>query len=209
MLLALIIIYAVSLLYVCVTERFRHYALLVGIQGWCLMFIALTHLSEAGVMERLFVIVETLIFKGIAVPYLLFKVIRSTNINKVHRISMPPFISVLIALVALIVSLTVTNYVADTQINSIFFGISLFGLLTGLILITTHRRIFSHLIGFLVIENAVFLFSLAVGVAMPMLINVGILLDILMGVLMLGLFINKIGSRINSLDSEELSKLKD
>lgn len=209
MLLALIIIYAVSLLYICVAERFRHYALLVGLQGWCLMFIALTHLGETGLTERIFVVAETLIFKGLIVPYLLFRVIRNTNVNKVHRISMPTFISVLISLVALIASLTITNYIADTQVNSIFFGVSLFGLLTGLILITTHRRIFSHLIGFLVIENAVFFFSLAVGVEMPMLINVGILLDILMGVLMLGLFINKIGNRMHTLDSEELSKLKD
>lgn len=209
MLLALIIIYAVSLLYICVAERFRHYALLVGLQGWCLMFLALTHLGEAGVVERIFVVTETLIFKGLVVPYMLFRIIRNTNINKVHRISMPTFISVLITLVALIASLTITSYVADTKINSMFFGVSLFGLLTGLILITTHRRIFSHLIGFLVIENAVFFFSLAVGVEMPMLINIGILLDILMGVLMLGLFVTKIGNRMHTLDSEELSNLKD
>lgn len=209
MLLALIIIYAVSLLYICVAERFRHYALLVGLQGWCLMFIALTHLGESSLAERLFVVTETLIFKGLIVPYLLFRVIRNTNINKVHRISLPPFISVLISLAALIASLTITNYIADTKVNSIFFGVSLFGLLTGLILITTHRRIFSHLIGFLVIENSVFFFSLAVGVEMPILINVGILLDILIGVLMLGLFINKIGNRMHTLDSEQLSKLKD
>lgn len=209
MLLALIIIYAVSLLYICVAERFRHYAMLVGLQGWILMFIALTHLGESGLWERLFVVTETLVFKGILVPYLLFRVIGNTRINKVHRISMPSFISVLIALVALVASLSITGYIADTRVNAIFFGVSLFGLLTGLILITTHRRIFSHLIGFLVIENAVFFFSLAVGVEMPMLINVGILLDILMGVLMLGLFINKIGNRLHTLDSEELTRLKD
>lgn len=209
MLLALIIIYAVSLLYICIAERFRHYALLVGLQGWCLMFIALTHHGDSGLMERMFVVTETLIFKGLVVPYLLFKIIKNTKINKVHRISMPTFISALTSLLALVVSLIITNYIADTQVNSIFFGVSLFGLLIGLILITTHRRIFSHLIGFLVIENAVFLFSLAVGVEIPFLINVGILLDILMGVLMLGIFINKIGNQMHTLDSEELTKMKD
>ncbi|CDN31650.1 Hydrogenase-4 component E [Mucinivorans hirudinis] len=198
-----------SLLYICIAERFRHYALLVGLQGWVLMFVALANLGHSTVAEQIFVVAETLIFKGILVPYMLFTVIKRTKINKVHRISMPTFISALISVAALIVSLTITKYLADSQVNSIFFGISLFGLLTGLILITTHRRIFSHLIGFLVIENGVFLFSLAVGVEMPFLINVGILLDILMGVLMLGLFINKIGERMHSLDSEELTKIKD
>lgn len=209
MLLALIIIYAVSLLYISVTERFRHYAMLVGLQGWILMFIALTHLGESSLLERGFVVAETLIFKGLIVPYLLFRVIRQTRINKVSRVALPSFMQILFALAALIASLTITNYIVDTQFNAIFFGVSIFGLLSGLILITTHRRIFSHLIGFLVIENSVFLFSLAVGVEMPMLINIGILLDILMGVLMLGLFISKIGNRMHTMDSEELSKLRD
>ncbi|MEG0602811.1 MAG: hypothetical protein RR499_07175, partial [Mucinivorans sp.] len=64
-------------------------------------------------------------------------------------------------------------------------------------------------VGFLIIENSVFLFSLAVGAEMPMLINVGILLDILMGVLMLGLFVTKVSERMHSLQSDTLSRLKD
>ncbi len=76
-------------------------------------------------------------------------------------------------------------------------------------LVTSRQRIFSHLVGFLVIENAVFLFSLAVGTELPMLVNVGILLDILMGVLMLGLFLSKIGERLPNLDNEKLSSIKD
>lgn len=209
MLLALIIIYAVSLLYISISERFRHYATLVGLQGWVLMFIALMQLGEAGVGERIFIVTETLIFKGIVVPYLLFSIIRRTRINKVHRGSMPAFVSVFLTFAALIVSLSITGYIVDTTVNAIFFGISLFGLLIGMILITTHKRIFSHMIGFLVIENAVFFFSLAFGVEMPMLINIGILLDILMGVLMLGVFITKIGDRMNSLDSDELIRIRD
>jgi len=81
--------------------------------------------------------------------------------------------------------------------------------LCGLILITTHKRIFSHLIGFLVIENGVFLFSLAVGVEMPMLVNIAMMLDILMSVLMLGVFFSKLGERIRNLTSDELTSLKD
>lgn len=82
--------------------------------------------------------------------------------------------------------------------------IALFSLFTGLLLIVTHRLIISHLIGFLIIENAVFIFSLAVGSEMPMLINIGILLDIFVGVLILGFF----GLRLRA-HTNELTKLKD
>jgi len=68
----------------------------------------------------------------------------------------------------------------------------------------THQLIISHLIGFLVIENAVFLFSLAVGNEMPFFINIGILLDLFVGVLILGFF----GMRLKP-HTNELTTLKD
>lgn len=122
---------------------------------------------------------------------------------------MSAFGSLLLSALVLVVSLSITRWVDDSQLNTLFFGVSLFGLLIGLVLVTSRQRIFSHLVGFLVIENAVFLFSLAVGTELPMLVNVGILLDILMGVLMLGLFLSKIGERLPNLDNEKLSSIKD
>jgi hydrogenase-4 component E len=74
----------------------------------------------------------------------------------------------------------------------------------GLLLIVSHKLIISNLIGFLVIENSVFLFSLAVGNEMPMLINIGILLDLFVGVLILGFF----GLRLKP-HTNELTMLKD
>ncbi len=210
MLLSLIVIYAVSLLYLAVTERFRDYAWLIGLQGWVLMGIALLQLAPGHSLGTMvFVVAETLICKGLLVPYLLFRIIRSTHINRVSRRSMSAFSSILLSAAALVVSIVLTRWVDDTQVNNLFFGISIFGLLAGLILITTRQRIFSHLVGFLTIENAVFLFSLTLGAELPMLVNVGILLDILMGILILGVFISKIGSQLPNLESEKLSSIKD
>lgn len=205
----LIICYAITLLYVATSERFRHYALLVGIQGWLLMGIALLQLQSSELWEQGFIVAETLIFKGLLIPYLLFRIIRKARINKISYRSMPPFFSIIFSVIAFAASFAITYYVADTRTNAMFFGVALFGILMGMILITSRVRIFSHLVGFLLIENSVFLFSLAVGVEMPMLINIGILLDILMGVLMLGLFMTKISDRMQSLDSDELVELKD
>lgn len=210
MLLSLIVIYAISLLYLAVTERFRDYAWLIGLQGWVLMGIALVQLAPGESLgTMIFVVAETLLCKGLLVPYLLFRIIRTTRINRVSRRSMSAFSSILLSALALVVSIVLTRWVDDTQVNNMFFGISIFGLLAGLILITTRQRIFSHLVGFLTIENAVFLFSLTLGAQLPMLVNVGILLDILMGILILGVFISKIGSQLPSLESEKLASIKD
>ncbi|MEG0656641.1 MAG: hypothetical protein RR465_06450, partial [Mucinivorans sp.] len=93
MLFLLIILYALTLLYAATSERFRHYALLVGLQGWILMFIALMQLQNSSLFDQIFIVTETLFFKGLLVPYLLFRVIRSTKINKISYRAMPPFMS--------------------------------------------------------------------------------------------------------------------
>ena len=70
-------------------------------------------------------------------------------------------------------------------------------------------RLFSHMVGFLVIENGVFLFSTAIGIEMPFLINIAILLDILISVLMLGVFFTKIDRKLHADDADTLSHVKD
>lgn len=209
MLLALILIYVLSLLYLSIVERFRHYASLIALQGWILLAVALLRLHSINLFELGFVLVETLIFKALVVPWMLFRIIRRTGINRVHSASVAVFNQLLISFVALLCSIAVTYYMADSQVNTIFFGVALYALLSGMLLIIAHRRIFSHLVGFLIIENGVLLFSMAIGVEMPYLINIAILLDILMSVLMLGIFVGKIGDRLHNLNSDELTTLKD
>ncbi|MEG1935640.1 MAG: hypothetical protein RR141_06560, partial [Rikenellaceae bacterium] len=119
------------------------------------------------------------------------------------------FNSLLFSLLALLASIFLTYFLADVSVNLIFFGVSIYAVISGMIMITTHKRIFSHLVGFLVLENGVFLFSMAVGIHMPFLINIAILLDILISILLLGLVISKLSSKLQNLSSEELTSIKD
>ena len=68
MLLALIIFYVVTLVYAAITERFRHYAMLIGLQGWLLLGVALLRLHGIDWLELSFVLVETLVFKAVVMP---------------------------------------------------------------------------------------------------------------------------------------------
>lgn len=209
MILSLIILYVVTLVYLSITERFRHYANLMAYQGWLLLLIALFRLHSIHWVDLLFVVTETLIFKAIVVPMILRRIISHTKINRVQPAGRSQFNSLMLSIAALAASACITYLVADSSINQAFFCVSLYALLSGMILIVTRRRLFAHLVGFLVIENGVFLFSMAMGVEMPMLINAAILLDIVMSILMLGMFLTKIGERITSDDSESLTSVKD
>lgn len=209
MILPLVILYTVTLVYLPITERFRNFASIMALQGWLLFAIALLRLHGTSTAELLFVSLETLLFKGILVPALLFALIRRTKINRVARSGSSQAGSLLLSLAALAASASITYYIADSTIDLIFFGVALYALLSGLILIVLRRRIFSHMVGFLVIENGVFLFSTAIGVEMPLLINFAILLDILISVLMLGIFFTKIDGRLHADDTDSLTHVKD
>ena len=209
MILPLVILYVVSLVYLSITERFRNFASIMMLQGWLLFAIALLRLHTIAPAELGFIALETLIFKAIVVPAILFRIIRKTKINRVRTSGTSQFHALLLSLAALVVSASVTYYIADSTVDLVFFGVALYALLSGLILIVLRQRLFSHLVGFLVIENGVFLFSPAIGVEMPFLIGIAILLDILMSVLMLGVFFTKIDGKIHADDADALTHVKD
>lgn len=209
MLLTLIILYIITLIYFSIVERFRNYSSLIAAQGWLLLGIALLRLHALDWVELTFIITETLIFKALIVPGILMRVIKNTGINRISSTGTSQFNSLMLSITALTVSAILTYYVADQSINMVFFGVALYALLTGLILIVLRSRIFTHMVGFLVIENGVFLFSMAIGVEMPMLINAAIMLDILLSVLMLGMFMTKVDKHIHTDDSDSLTHVKD
>ena len=209
MLLSLIILYVISLIYTSMVERFRNYATIIAFQGWILLGIALLRLHSLNWMELSFIILETLIFKAVIVPAILMRVIRRTKINRINTSGRSQFNSLSLSFAALVASAITTYYVADSSVHMIFFGVALYALLSGLILIVLRSRIFTHMVGFLVIENGVFLFSMAIGVEMPILINAAIMLDILMSVLMLGMFMTKVDDKIHTDNSDSLTHVKD
>ncbi len=209
MILSLVILYVVSLVYLAIAERFRNLASIVMLQGVVLFAVAMLRLHAIAPLELIFIALETLCFKAILVPAILFAVIRRTKINRVRTSGTSQFHALLLSLAALAASISITYYVADPTVDPVFFGTALYSLLSGLILIVLRSRLFSHLVGFLVIENGVFLFSTAIGVEMPFLINMAILLDILMSVLMLSIFFTKIDGKIHADDADALTNVKD
>lgn len=209
MILPLVILYVVTLVYLSITERFRTYASIIGLQGWILFGVALLRLHRIDLPELLFISVETLLFKALLVPALLFAVIRRTHIHRVRTSGSSQFNALLLSVGAAAAAIPLPAARADGNIDRVFFGVALYAVLSGLILIVVRSRIFSHMVGFLVIENGVFLFSMAVGTEMPFLINVAILLDIMISVLMLGIFFMRIGNKLHADDADSLTNVKD
>ncbi len=208
MILSLIILYILTLIYLSIADRFRSHTTILAVQGLLLFGIAMARLHEFHPVEMGFIIVETLIFKAIIIPIILMQVIRKTKINRITS-SSSQFGALVMSIVALVTSCTITYYMHGSGADTISFGVALYALLSGLILVVMRKRVFAHLVGFLVIENGVFLFSMAIGVELPMLINLAIMLDILISILVLGMFLRRMDNDMNTDESDALTSIKD
>lgn len=208
MILSLIILYVLSLIYLSMADRFRSHTMILALQGLLLFGIAMARMHDFHPVEMGFIVVETLVFKAVIIPIILLHVIRKTKINRITS-SSTQFGSLMMSIVALVASCTITYYMQNSGSDTISFGVALYALLSGLILIVMRKRVFAHLVGFLVIENGVFLFSMAIGVELPMLINLAIMLDILISILVLGMFLQRMDNDMNTDESDALTSIKD
>jgi len=205
----LLIIFIISLIYIVVANRLYTYITILAFQGFVLFGVAFIELIEISVINLIFILFETVVFKALAIPFFLNYVIKKNSITREAEPFLSNFISVVVVTIIIIASFLLSNTIHDDQLKSIFFVVALSALFTGLYIIITRRKIITHVMGFLIIENGVFVLSLAVGNEMPMIVNIGIMLDIFVSVLVLGIFVNKIGDVLKEHDAEQLQQLKD
>jgi len=209
MLHVLLIIFLISLFYLAIANRMTTYINVLALQGVLLFFVAFMELKDINTLNLVLILLETIIFKSVAVPIFLKYVLKRNHITREAEPYLPNFVSLIITTVIVITTIILSNTMEESRLDKMFFVVALSTLFTGLYFIASRRKIITHVMGYLVIENGVFVLSLAVGNEMPMLVNLGIMLDIFASVLILGIFLNKIGDVFKDIDVNQLTNLKD
>jgi hydrogenase-4 component E len=80
---------------------------------------------------------------------------------------------------------------------------------TGFLVLTTRKKAIMQVLGYLVLENGIFLFGMLLLEAMPFLVEVGVLLDLFTGIFVMGIIINHINREFSSISTDQLSELKE
>jgi len=205
----LLIIFTITLLYLGIAHRLLTYIKILALQGILLFGIAFIALIEINVVNLTFVLLETIVIKAIAIPLFLNYVMKRNRITRDAEPFLPNFISLIIITLIIIATFILSNAIDDSRISKIYFVVALSTLFTGLYIIVTRHKIITHVMGYLVIENGVFILSLALGNEMPVLVNLGILLDVFASVFLLGIFVNRVGDVLKDVDVDQLKSLKD
>jgi len=205
----LLIVFTISLVYLSIATRLLTYIRIFAFQGLLLFGVSFIELTQITTLNLIFILLETIVFKTIAVPLFMSYVIKKNKITRDAEPYLPSFISLIIITIIIIATFILSNAINDSQISKIYFVVANSALLAGLYIIITRKKIITHVMGFLIVENGVFILSLAIGNKMPMLLNTGILLDFFLSFLVLGIFVDKIKDVFKEPDMQTLSQLRD
>jgi hydrogenase-4 component E len=153
----------------------------------------------------------TLVLKVIALPWLLHRLIDRLNIrwDVETLINIPTTMLVGILLVILSFNLALPISQLAGTITRSALGIAMASVLLSFLMMITRRKAVPQVIGFLAMENGLFFAATSATYGMPMVVELGIALDVLVGAFIFGIFFFQIRETFDSLDIHHLEKLKD
>ncbi len=153
----------------------------------------------------------TLGLKVLFLPWVLHRLIRRLNVkwDVETLINIPT--TLLVGIVLVILAFNVAQPVSQLAgtVTRGTLGIALAAVLLAFLMMITRSKAVPQVIGFLAMENSLFFAATAATYGMPMVVELGIALDVLVGIIILAVFFFQIRERFDSLDIRHLEKLKE
>jgi len=195
---------------VLVTDRLSVCIRIMAWQGVLLAVLPLTSGARFG-FHIAVLTVGTLVIKAIVLPRILQWAIREAAVRRELEAALGPIASVLLGLVAVGVAFGVASRLPHAAGHPVegLVPVSLASLMMGLVVLTTRRKALSLVIGYLMLENGIYLFGLTLAGDIPLLVEFGVLLDVFVGVFIMGLVVFQINRELETLDSRRLTELRD
>jgi len=153
----------------------------------------------------------TLVLKVIFIPWMLHRMLAKLNVrwDVETLLNIPTTLLVGIALVIFAFSLALpVSRLSDSMAGG-SLGIALACVMLSFMMMITRSKAVPQVIGFLSMENGLIFAATTVTNGMPMIVEFGIALDVLVGVLILGVFMFQIREKFDSLDIRHLEVLKE
>jgi hydrogenase-4 component E len=162
-------------------------------------------------LQSTVVAVATMLIKGAVIPTLLHRAMRDADIRRETEPLIGYSASLLLGAMATGGAVLFVRVLplAPEHAGSLLIPASLATVLTGFLVLCTRRKAINQVVGYLVLENGIFVMGLCLFEAMPFLVELGVLLDVLVAVFVIGIIINHINREFSSLETARLSTVKE
>jgi hydrogenase-4 component E len=153
----------------------------------------------------------TLALKVFVLPWLLYRLVRKLDVRWEFEglINIPTTMLIGIVLVVLSFNLALPISELASTVTRSTLGIAMASVMLAFLMMITRRKAIPQVIGFLAMENGLLFAATSATYGMPMVVELGIALDVLVGMLILGVFFFQIREQFDSLDLRHLENLKE
>lgn len=153
----------------------------------------------------------TVALKGVMIPRMLFHAIREVVIRREVEPIVGFVASLFLGAVGTALALLFSNTlpIAHEHAGSLVVPAALSTVLTGFLILTTRSKAITQVVGYLILENGVFIFGLLLMEAIPFMVELGVLLDLFVAIFVMGIIIHKISREFSSVSTHMLSELKE
>ncbi len=158
-----------------------------------------------------FMLAVNVFLKACILPWMLTRVVHKTIISR----ELDPFVgytpSLIIGAVLLCISVLISRplSLSHTLVEDFFLPVSLFTLFSGLFIIIARKKAITQVLGYMVMENGIYTFGVAMAINEPFIVELSVLLDVFVAVLIMGVAIFHISREFNHIDTDRLSVLRD
>jgi hydrogenase-4 component E len=148
--------------------------------------------------------------KGGIFPWLLFRALRQAGARR----EVEPFVSFNLSIAIGVLALAVSAWIGSRltlpgkPVSPLVLPVALFTIFSGLFLIVSRRKALTQVLGYLVMENGIYAFGVVLVGEVPMLVELGVMLDGFVAVLVMGIAIYHISQEYDHIDVDELDALR-
>jgi hydrogenase-4 component E len=197
------------------SSRRRTCIQIVAAQGILLGVLPLV-LPEHGIgLSALVLSLASIVLKGVVFPRLLLRAERTAGVKREFQPIIGYSASILLGIVFLAFSLWLGTRLElpaklrETVGSHLAVPVSVYSILVGLLLIISRNKALTQVLGYLVLENGIYIFGVTLVRDQPWLVETGILLDVFVAVFVMGIAIFHISREFDHMDVDQLTVLKD
>lgn len=181
----------------------------LAVQGLLLGFLPIL-IAPTVSLHAVGLAIGTIAVKAVALPLFLVWAIREAAVRREVEPTIGPIASLLLGAAAVALAFAIAARLPEPPgSEALLVPYSLATLIIGFIVLTTRRKAVTQVVGYLILENGIYLFGLTQTESVPFLLELGVLLNVFVGVFIMGIVVFHINREFDSLDSARLTELSD
>lgn len=192
------------------SSRLGVYVRLAALQGVLVGVLPLLVGHGIG-WETAGVVVTTIGVKSVLFPWLMSRIMRGFEARREKEPYVGYTASLFLGVIALGIALWVSRHLpsSGSGVHPRMMPAALFSMFAGLVLIVSRRKAVTQALGYLVMENGIYVAGMALVPDSPLLVELGVLLDVVVGVFLMGIIIFHIHREFDHIETDQLSALSD